>query len=244
MLKEIIKNTSINLDREMEYIRYGNSGKPVLVIPSQDGKPIDYENFGMVESLSSLITEGTIQLFCVDSIDVETFSSSEGNIEDRMKKHEKYVKYIYEEIIPEIHNKTNRKDILVTGCSMGAIHSAILFFRRPELFSSMLGLSGGYNLEIFFNEYMSELVYINSVTKFIKEMDINDEKLQEYRKKKIVTCIGLGNWEEELIPSNYVLKEVLEEKEIPAKINFWGKEVYHDWIWWKKQIQEYIYEVI
>ena len=32
------------------------------------------------------------------------------------------------------------------------------------------------------------------------------------------------------------LDAVLREKNIPAWIDYWGKDVSHDWVWWQRQI--------
>ena len=65
---------SDRLGREMPVKRYGTKGKPCLVIPSQDGKHNDFESFGMVEACRPFIENGRLQLFCVDTIDAETWS--------------------------------------------------------------------------------------------------------------------------------------------------------------------------
>ena len=54
---EYKKEYSHNLGREMEFIRYGHSGKPVLVFPSQDGTCNQYQEFGMVNVLSDYIEQ-------------------------------------------------------------------------------------------------------------------------------------------------------------------------------------------
>ena len=79
MHTEYRKEYSRYLDREVEFKIYGHSGKPCLVFPPQDGKFTDYENFRMVETLSDYIEQGRLQLFCVDSVDRESWSDKEGN---------------------------------------------------------------------------------------------------------------------------------------------------------------------
>ena len=50
------------LGREMEYIRYGSSGKPFFAVPSQDGRYFDFANFGMVDAVADYIEQGKIQI--------------------------------------------------------------------------------------------------------------------------------------------------------------------------------------
>jgi esterase/lipase superfamily enzyme len=32
------------------------------------------------------------------------------------------------------------------------------------------------------------------------------------------------------------MKELFAYKDIPAWVDFWGKDVCHDWSWWKQQL--------
>ncbi len=66
------------LGREMEYIRYGSSGKPFFAVPSQDGRYFDFANFGMVDAVADYIEQGRIQIISFDTIDKETWSNEGG----------------------------------------------------------------------------------------------------------------------------------------------------------------------
>ncbi|MBD5459390.1 MAG: esterase, partial [Lachnospiraceae bacterium] len=48
---------------------------------------------------------------------------------------------------------------MVVGCSMGGFHSGNFFFRRPDLFDTVLSLSGLFQAGYFFHDYMDDLVY-------------------------------------------------------------------------------------
>ncbi|MBP3466141.1 MAG: hypothetical protein J6K01_00820 [Paludibacteraceae bacterium] len=45
-----------------------------------------------------------------------------------------------------------------------------------------------------------------------------------------------GAWEDDLLAGTRELEAVLREKNIPAWIDYWGKDVSHDWVWWQRQI--------
>ena len=85
-----IKHYSKSLGRDMEYKTYGDSGRPVLVFPSQNGRFFDYENMGMVHAVAQFIEQGRIRLICVDSIDGETWSDTNGNPRWRIEQHEQW----------------------------------------------------------------------------------------------------------------------------------------------------------
>ena len=79
MEKRYYSEYSQCLDRNMDFIVYGHSGVPLLVFPAQDGHPQDYENFGMVDVIKDKIENGYVQLFCVGSIDEESYSDEMGD---------------------------------------------------------------------------------------------------------------------------------------------------------------------
>ena len=126
---------SKNLRRNMNVKIYGVGGLPILVFPTQDAMSDNFENFGMIDTLEEFIKSGQIQLFCVDTVDIETWSNVYGDKVWRAARQESYYNYIIEEVLPLIQEKNLSKKLpIVAGCSLGGLHSAIVFFRRPELF--------------------------------------------------------------------------------------------------------------
>lgn len=229
-----IKKYSPALGREMEYKVYGDRGRGVLVFPSQDGRFYDYQDFDMVASLSQHIDAGRIHLICIDSIDRETWSAAGGDEHRRIALHEQWYHYIVDELIPS--ETKPGETLMVTGCSMGGFHAANVFFRRPELFDTLLSLSGIYYASYFFPGYRDPLVYDNSPYDYLSNMPTDHPYLQLYRQKDIILCVGQGSWEDELLDSTRQLDALLRAKDIPAWVDYWGHDVAHDWAWWRKQI--------
>lgn len=234
----LIKSYSPILRREMSIAIYGKrGGYPILVFPTQDGKHLDYERFGMVDVLREDIEKGRITLFCVDSLDEISFSDLKGDCEKRMKNQERYYHYIVDEVVPFLHDLFHfKKKILLTGCSMGGYHSANFFFRRPDLFCGFVSLSGIFDAQILMEGYMSKLVYDNSPIHCLRNMPEDHPYISMYRRSILLACVGQGRWEEEGLKTQPVLAELLKEKDIPFFFDYWGKDVNHDWCWWKKQI--------
>ena len=56
----------------------------------------------------------------------------------------------------------------------------------------------------------------------------------------MIFCVGQGAWEDELVDSTRMLDAVLREKNIPAWVDYWGKDVNHDWDWWRIQIRYFV----
>lgn len=251
MRVEWFREYSNCLSRLMEYKVYGHAGKPILVFPAQNGRYYDYENFKMIESISNLIDEGKIQLFCCDSIDLESWSAIDKDPGHRIYMHEQWFYYIVNELVPRIfeinsysNNGYHPDGIITTGCSLGATHAVNFMFRRPDIFNGAIGLSGYYDSDIFFGDYSSELVYNNSPIRYISNMDFNHPYIDMYKKSKIILCCGQGSWEDEMILSINKMKDILNHKNIPAWIDIWGKDVNHDWDWWRIQINYFLRHVI
>jgi esterase/lipase superfamily enzyme len=133
------------------------------------------------------------------------------------------------------NNKRKEQKLLVTGCSMGAYHSANFFFRYPELFDTLVALSGVYSTRYFFGDYMDDAVYFHSPVNYLQNL-LDTRYLDSYKKSKIIICCGQGAYEERMIDDTRRIGAVLAEKNIPVWIDFWGHDVNHDWCWWKKQI--------
>lgn len=247
MKTQYFKEYSHNLERDMEFKVYGTTGKIVLVFPSQDGRFFDYENNGMVEAAAPFIESGRIQLFCCDSNDVNSWSSTDWDNRKRILQQEAYFHYIVDELYPHIltiHQITSpqetEKNVLTTGCSMGGLHALNFLLRRPDLFCGCIALSGAYNARLFFPDYSDDLVYANSPVDYIEGMPYDHPYVEMYRHRDIILCCGRGAWENPMQDDAARMKELFEYKNIPAWVDFWGKDVSHDWPWWQKQLPYYL----
>ena len=240
---EYHKTWSQSLERDMEYKTYGTSGHLLLAFPSQDGRFFDYENFGMVNVLAPWIESGKIRLVCCDSIDAETWSLKSGNPRLRIELHEKWFHYIVDELLAQVRT-SDSETFMVTGCSMGAFHAGNFFFRRPDLFDTVIALSGLYHAAYGFGTYHDDLTYANSPQDFLSNMSEVHPWLTLYRQRRIVLCVGQGKCEEELLDSTRKMDEILNRKGIPAWVDYWGFDVDHDWPWWRKQLAYFMQNLV
>ncbi len=236
------KTYSENLQREVEYKTYGQEGRGVLVFPSQDQRFYEWEDNGMIEVLSPMIEAGLFHLICCDSIDKETWSVVNDNpnanvdYQPLIDLHESWFRYITEELIPAVGNG---EKLIVTGCSMGGYHAGNVFFRRPDLFDTILSLSGLFHADYFFPGFdesdATSLIFRNSPLHYLPTQ--NDPHLlnEQYRNKQIILCCGQGDYEEITCASTLRLGQLLAEKNIPAKVDIWGYDVNHSFDWWRKQ---------
>jgi len=232
---------SSNLGHDMELKVYGYYGKPVLAFPAQAGRFYDFENFGMVNALASFIEAGQIKLFTADSIDGQSWANNSAHPGDRAWRHQDYDRYIVEEAVPFMrkHSGDTEQKFLTTGVSMGAYHAANFFFRHPDVFDTVIALSGLFRLNHFIGDYMDDNVYFNTPLAYLPNLT-NPWHLDQYRQSRIIVCAGQGAWEDEMLADIHALKSILEEKNIPHWIDIWGGDVNHDWPWWHKMLPYFL----
>lgn len=239
------KEYSRHLGRDMEFKVYGCGGKPVLAVPCQNGRFYDWEGFGMLDTLADYLEGEKIQLFTVDTIDAETVSDKGGNPYDRVRRHEAWYNYVIDELVPHVREiNGSGQDLLVTGFSMGAYHAGNFFFRRPDIFDSVIALSGLYDTQSMYGGYMDEVVYANDPCASLSGMPADHPYIQLYNRRKIMICVGQGAWEDLLLAGTRRLDTVLRGKGIHAWVDYWGLDVNHDWPWWKKQIRYFLPNVV
>lgn len=230
---------SPSLDREMECKIYGHAGKPAIFIPCQDGRFYDFENYRMADDWSPWIESGQLMVCAIDTMDKETWSDKGSNPYWRIRRHEEWMRYITDEVVPYMQGRAvergwnNAPGLLVYGSSLGATHAANLYFRFPQLFDRLLALSGIYTAEYGFDSYMDEFVYLNSPEHYLANMDPNHPFVELYNRNKGVICVGQGAWE---VPdSTRKVDRLLREKGVNLWVDYWGYDSEHDWPWWYKQ---------
>ena len=76
----------------------------------------------MIDAVAGFIDAGKIKLFCVDSVDEESWYNFGVSPAERNARHEAYDRYIVEEVFGFIRNHCRSPHIqaITTGCSMGA----------------------------------------------------------------------------------------------------------------------------
>lgn len=239
------KEFSENLQREMTFRIYGSSGKICYAFPALDGDYTEYERFGAVQELRPFIESGKITLVCVDTLGKDGLAGYSKDNRKRIETQEKWFHFVSEELYARVKIITgNDERAIVIGCDVGAFQASLLFFRRPDLYDTVISLSGVYDASCFFGNYMDDLVYDNSVMIFLKNMTYDHRYMQLYRRSKIVICSGRGCNETEYVASTKAFEELLKEKGIPAWVDYWGYDVMHDWYWWKKQLVYFMDKVV
>ena len=239
---------SPSLNRDMEIKVYGHAGRPVLFIPCQDGRFYDFENYKMTDVWAPWIENGQCMVFSIDTMDLETYSATH-DAYTRIRRHEQWMAYITQEVVPFIRQMTNERNgwtgepgIITFGCSLGATHAVNLYLRYPDLFDGVLALSGIYTSDYGFPGYMDECVYRNSPVHYMDNLPCDHPFIGQYNSHKAVIVVGQGPWE---IPeSTFRLRDICAGKGINIWFDVWGHDVKHDWDWWYQQAAYHIPHVL
>ncbi len=235
---------SSRLKRDMTVKVYGHWGQPFIVFPCSRGRYFDYEGMGMIEAIAPFIDGGRIKLFCVDSIDADSWYDFSVSPAERNSRHEQYDQYITAEVVPFVrsHCHNDQVRIMTNGCSMGALHAVNFFLRHPDIFSGTIALSGLYRLDRHeFGNGADDIgaVYHNSPVNYLPGVS-DPWSLDRYRDSTIIICVGQGAWEEEAVEDTRALDRIFQDKSINAWIDYWGYDVNHDWPWWFKQMDYFL----
>jgi esterase/lipase superfamily enzyme len=226
----------------MELLVFGHAGAKVLVFPTRDGRFYEYENLGLVETLRPKIEAGQLQLYCVDSIDFESFYCFWCHPSGRVRRHVQFEEYVLNEVMPLMASKNNHPCTIAHGCSLGAFHAANIAFRHPHLFSKLAAFSGRYDLTLniehfrdLFDGYYDEQVYHNMPTHFLPGLHC-PWRLDHLRRMDIVLAIGD---EDPFLDNNRHLSWLLGQKGIPHQLHVWQGRA-HRGRYWRQMAPLYV----
>src|ERR1700744_3006961 len=116
MQREYFRWWSHDLGRDMDLLCFGHAGTKVLVFPTSMGRFFEYENNGMVAAIADRIEAGQLQLFCVDSVDAESWYNKGAHPYWRVQRHMQYERYIVGEVLPMMEQKNPKQRLIATGC--------------------------------------------------------------------------------------------------------------------------------
>ena len=161
----------------MELLVFGHAGAKVLMFPTREGRFFEYEQLGVVASLSEKVRAGQLQLFCIEGLAGETFYSHWRHPADRIRRHALFEDYVLEEVLPLMNARNPHDCTIVQGCSLGAFQAASLAFRHPHLFRKLVAFSGRYDLTLkvehfddLLGGYYDTDVYFRTPTHFLANL--------------------------------------------------------------------------
>jgi esterase/lipase superfamily enzyme len=226
---------SPSLGRPMELLVFGHAGAPIIVFPTSRGRFFEYEDRGMVGALWNQIEQGWVQLYCVDSVDEESWYCDWAHPSGRIQRHDQYERYVIDEVIPFIKERNDNPFLIAHGCSFGASHAMLFGLRHPTLFRRVLAFSGYYDMSHFTGDYQSEDLYYHNPIQFIAGLQ-EGQLAQDLRRLDIIMAIGR---DDDAAWTNTHLSDSLWSKGIWHAMRWWDGWA-HDWPYWQQMIRLYI----
>lgn len=224
-----------SLGRTMEYLWFGDRGRPVLFFPTSAGRFYQNEDFGLTGALADKVDEGYLQLICVDSVDEESWYNTSIHPADRARRHAQYDAYLRYEMVPYIWDRARDGNIAVCGASFGAYHAANMAGRYPGIVTKAILFSGLYHVGRYLDGYWDETCYYHCPEAYISNM--SPEWAEQL--KRVEWIIATGE-HDSLIGENRHFAELLWGKGIPAYAEFWPGVFGHDWPFWCEAIRRFI----
>lgn len=197
----------------------------------------------MIDALSPLLAAGRVKIYCPETNVSKSFSGS-GSMAQRMEEHHAYERFVLETLVPFIREDCHAPNarMVATGCSVGALYSALFVLKHPETFDRALCLSGRYRTSFFFDGASNHEVYMNDPLAFLP--NLNGAPLERVRRQAHLTLVvGRGAHEHTCIPETAELGTYLQRKRIPNHVAFWGKESSHTYPWWQRQALHYLKQI-
>lgn len=225
-------------NRDFDLVVYGSKGQPVIAFPEADASCVCWENNGMVAALADLIEAGTIQLFCVDSLDDESWHATGALDEYRRQNLADWFDFIEHELLAFVGTtSTSRRRPLLVGAGMGAMNVTVALLRKPTAYAGLLALSGTYDVRALVGDWAVPEWLAFSPVDLVANLDPASDVVKALKDGQLAFVSGqegseTGAWSQSL------LEERMAALGIDATFELWGYDVSHDWCWWQEMCRQ------
>lgn len=227
------------LNKEMPIVTYGHYGFALLLVPTAAADYLEYERFQLIDALKPFIEEGKLKVYSINSINNESWLNNEMDPRHKIIRHQQFNDYVYNEVVPYIRTNSSSDTMIYTcGASFGALHSANLFFKRPDIINGCIAMSGVYNLMEYTKGYYDEDVYFNSPMHYLPNLNDHNSLELIRRSSHIHLFSGSGAYEDPNSAREFA--SILYSKSIWYELDIWGTEWTHDWPTWRAVLPHYL----
>jgi len=223
------------LERPIEYLWFGRSGRPLVMFPTSGGRFHENEDRNLVASLGDYIAEGRLQVCCIDSFNDETWNCNSIHPAERVRRHDQYDRYLSHELFPMVAARAGRGDTAVYGASFGGFHAANFAARHPEQVARCISLSGFFDVRRALEGYWDDLCYFHCPSAFIPNMDADWVR----RLSTVEWVIATGEFDS-LVDETRSFSNLLRMKGIPVHSEIWPGVFGHDWPFWKQHLRRFL----
>ena len=240
MQKEVSRWYTPRLEEDVQLVRWGHYGTPVLLFPTAGGDAEEVERFHLIRVLEPLIDGGRIKVYSTDSIAGRAWISGAHSAEFCSLLQNRFDDFIYREVTPAIRTdcKSDDVDIIATGASIGAFNAVATVCRHPDAYRMAIGMSGTYDLSKYLEGRMNQDFYFSSPLHYLPRLE--GPQLDLLRTRFVLLPSGEGNYED--IGESWRIANVLGAKGVPNRVDSWGAEWHHDWDTWRAMLPRYLEE--
>jgi esterase/lipase superfamily enzyme len=239
-MKDIFRWYSPNVEQEVQLVRWGHIGTPVLLFPTAGGDAEEIERFHLIRVLEPLLHDGRIKIYSTDSVAGKAWFSGEHSAEYCSKLQNRFDALIYSEITPAIRKDCNSKDIeiITAGASIGAFNAVATLCRHPDAYKLAIAMSGTFDLSKYLEGQIYQDFYFSSPLHYLPRLE--GPQLELLRKRLVLLPTGEGNYED--IGQSWRIAGVLGAKGVPNRVDSWGPDYHHDWTTWREMLPKYLAE--
>lgn len=223
------------LERRVEYLWFGRAGRPLLMFPTSGGRFWENEERGLVASLGDYVADGRLQVCCIDSFNDESWNNLQVHPAERVRRHDRFDRYLAQEMAPMIAARAGRSDLAVFGASMGGYHAVNFSARHPEQVSRCIALSGLFDIHRMVDGHWDDLCYFHCPTAFVPNMD----ETWTRRLARVEWVIATGE-QDSLVHETRNFSGILRSKGIPVHSEIWPGVFGHDWPFWKQHLRRFL----
>lgn len=237
-MKETFRWVSPHVEQQVQLVRWGSFGAPVLLFPTAGGDAEEVERFKLIHVLQPLIEAGRIKVYSTDSIAGKAWTSKQHSAEYCSHLQNMFDSLVYREIVPAIRKDCNSAEIeiVAAGASIGAFNAVASVCRHPDVFRLAIAMSGTYDLSKYLEGRFIQDFYFASPLHFLPGLE--DPILEQLQKRFILMPSGEGDYED--IGESWRMAKVLGAKGIPNRVDNWGPEWHHNWVTWREMLPKYL----
>jgi esterase/lipase superfamily enzyme len=223
------------LNRQVEYLWFGEAGRPLVMFPTSGGRYYENEDRGLVQSLGDYVAEGRLQVCCIDAFNDETWNNLGIPPSERIARHDTFDRYLSEEMFPMVAARAGRGDTAVFGASMGGYHAVNFAARHPDQVARCIALSGLFDNRRLLDGHWEDLCYYHCPGCFVPNMD--DEWVA--RLNGVEWVIATGE-QDSLVEETRAFSRTLRLKGIGVHSEIWPGVFGHDWPYWKQHLRRFL----
>ncbi len=126
----------------------------------------------MIHAIWQKIDSGQLQVFCVDSVDSESWYNRSIHPHDRVRRSIALRRLSCStKLLPLIRNLNGNGQIATTGCSLGGYYALNFALRHPDLTSACISMSGAFDMKPFMDGYYDNDFYFNNPVDYVPNMN-------------------------------------------------------------------------